>query len=313
MKKFILKSISYVILIIVSLELLVRVFHLYTEVPVRYIDEFKVEKSLPNQTGFAVTGNRRQNFSEYHINNFGFNSFREFNPSENKTEIAIVGDSFIEGMHQNYYNSTGKKVEEKLNNIEVYEYGYAGYDLANQLYLIQAYKSHFEKIDYIIIYLKCEEDLERAEYLPDYERIALLKSPLFKIRDEFKLLSYASAVGIVDPIKNLAIKIINRDNKNAQTKKTSTKEKNIERLENFKTLINTFGFNKNKMAFLLNRNTTSPVFLEYCDENGFEIIDYGSAFKSSKKTPTLIYDQHWNNHGRNLIASEIASFLKHKL
>ena len=125
------------------LEIWVRVFHLTKDYPVRYIDEFGVEKWMPNQDGFSVTGNRRQNFSEYHINNFGYNSYREYNPSKDKVEIALVGDSFVEGFHQNYYNSTGKKIEKILNGIEVYEFGYAGYDLADELHLIHQYQSTF--------------------------------------------------------------------------------------------------------------------------------------------------------------------------
>jgi hypothetical protein len=47
--------------------------------------------------------------SEFHINNSGYNFYRAFTPSKDKVEIALVGDSFVEGFHQNYYNSIGKK------------------------------------------------------------------------------------------------------------------------------------------------------------------------------------------------------------
>mgnify|MGYP003478122153 FL=1 len=138
MKKFILKTFIYIFLILVALEITVRVFHLYTEDPPRYIDKYGVEKRVPGSKGYAVTGNRNQDVAEYHINNAGFNSYRDYLPSDGKFEIALIGDSFIEGFHQNYYQSIGKKIENKLKGIEVYEYGYAGYDLANQLQLIQS-------------------------------------------------------------------------------------------------------------------------------------------------------------------------------
>jgi hypothetical protein len=313
MKKLFLKSLLYIFLIVIALELCVRMLHLYTEVPTRYIDDIGVEKSIPNETGFAVTGNRRQNYSEYKINKSGFNSFREFKPTKQKIEIAIIGDSFIEGMHQNYYNSIGKKLEEKLKNVEVYEYGYAGYDLSNQLYLINKYTENFKLINYIIIYLKFENDLTNGSYTPNNERIALLSSPLFKIRDQFKLLSYASMIGAVDPIKHLAIDIINRTK--AQPKKSEQEEANKDSiyLENFKKLVATYGFDKKKVSFLLNSKTTSPLFLEYCNSNDYQIIDFADAFENSNKPPTLIYDMHWNNHGRELIALEISNYLKTKL
>ena len=46
MKKLFIKSAFYVFLIIIALEITVRALHLYTEAPVRYIDEFDVEYRL---------------------------------------------------------------------------------------------------------------------------------------------------------------------------------------------------------------------------------------------------------------------------
>ncbi len=128
------------LLIFLALELVVRVFHLYTEDPPRFIDEFEVEKRVPGNTGYAVYGNRNQRFSQFRINDQGFNSHRDFLPASDKFEVAITGDSFIEGFHQDVNNSIGNKIEFQLPGIEVYEYGYAGYDLANQMHLIYAYK-----------------------------------------------------------------------------------------------------------------------------------------------------------------------------
>ncbi len=315
MKKLFLKSALYVFLIICCLELSVRALHLYTEVPTRYIDNHGVEKSLPNQKGFAVTGNRRQNYSEYNINNSGFNSFREFTPTKEGVEIAIIGDSFIEGMHQNYFNSIGKKVEDRLNDVEVYEYGYAGYDLSNQLHLMNAYKEDFEFIDHIIIYLKYESDLINDTYTPNKERIELLESPLFKIRDQFKLLSYTTKIGVMDPIKNLAL-ILTKKNKPAIfPSNVSIKQATIDLklLENFKSLTSKYSFDKNKVSFLLNSEETSTTFLNYCHDNNYQVIDYSKVFKESDKSPTLIYDQHWNDHGRDLVATVIADYFKNRI
>ncbi|WP_339893554.1 hypothetical protein [uncultured Algibacter sp.] len=313
MKKLFVKSTLYLFLIIIALEVFVRAFHLYTETPVRYIDEFNVEKSLSNQTGHAVTGNRKQNYSEYRINGFGFNSFREFTPTEEKIEVALIGDSFIEGFHQDYFDSTGRKIENILQNIEIYEYGYGGYDLANQLYLVHTYKEHFDKIDHIIFYLKYENDLKNNTYVPNHSRIALLKSLPFRIRDNFKLLSYASSIGIVNPIKKLAISIMNGKKEPRLKHDSDLLKEELENLKNFKTLLDTLGFDKNKMTFLLNSTTTNHIFLNYCNEKGYQVIDFSDAFEKSINSPTLIYDMHWNNHGRDLIAFEISNYLKTKL
>ncbi|MEK6153496.1 hypothetical protein WIW50_09560 [Flavobacteriaceae bacterium 3-367] len=310
MKKFVLKCSLYVALLLLVLELLVRVFHLYTEDPPRFIDDLGVEKRVPNSTGYAVTGNRNQNFSEFRINSFGFNSFREFHPSIDEKEIALIGDSFIEGFHQDYDRSTGKKMEVLLGeSVAVYEYGYAGYDLANQLYLTKAYEADFEAVDYIIFYLDYPTDLERSEYVPNKDRITLLSSRMFKIRDQIKLLAYTSRIGLVDPIKRLALGIRDRNKQNPSIKVDSVKLRTRYQ-KNFEKLLSSYPIDKSKTAFLLNSKTTDKGFLAHCRRNNIQYIDFGKVFEHSQTAPTLIYDQHWNDHGRDLVAQAIVDHLK---
>jgi len=313
MKKILIKTVVYIFLILVALELTVRALHLYTEDPPRFIDEYGVEKRMPGHNGYAVTGNRNQNFSEFHINNAGFNSYREFKPTKEKFEIALIGDSFIEGFHQDYDASTGRKIERDLkDSLEVYEYGYAGYDLANQLHLINAYDDQFKLIDEIIIYLNYESDLNRGVYKPNRQRIAMLRSTVFRIRDNIKLLAYGSKIGIVDPLKNLVTgKAFQEENpKGYETNQIVISEaKEKEYLENFKSLIKLYGFDKCKTTILLDSRKTNDSFLEYCRQNDIKYLDFAPAFKNSKKPVTLIYDHHWNNHGREIIAKVISDYI----
>ena len=319
MKKFILKFGIYVILILLIVEILVRVFHLYTEDPPRFIDEFGVEKRVPNHQGYAVTGNRNQNYSRFSINGFGFNSHREFKPTDSIFEIAIIGDSFIEGFHQDFYNSTGKKIESQLPDVHVYEYGYAGYDLANQMHLVHTYKEHFKPIDEIIYYLNYESDLDRGIYEPNYDRINMLRSTPFKIRDRIKILAYGSKIGVLEPLKRLvsgkAFKEKTKGYKSNELEKDSQEEelrKDLQRLENFKSLIRHYGFDKDKATLLLDSRKTSKSFLDYCMRQHIRYIDFAPAFKASNKATTLIYDWHWNNHGRGLIAATVADYINAK-
>lgn len=320
MGKFILKFGIYIFLILVIVEVLVRVLHLYTEDPPRFIDELGVEKRVPGHNGYAVTGNRNQNFSNFNINEAGFNSYREFEPTANKFEIALIGDSFIEGFHQDFYDSTGKKIEDRVENSEVYEYGYAGYDLANQMHLIDAYKEDFKLIDEIIIYLNYESDLERGEYEPNYGRIKMLNSTAFKIRDNIKILAYGSKIGILEPIKRMVSGKAFEDTKpkGYQTNEIETVDDekqnliDLQRIANFKSLIKLYGFNKKKTAILLDSRKTSQRFLDFCKQNNIVYIDFADNFRNSKKSTTLIYDWHWNNNGRELIAKTISDYINRK-
>ena len=317
MKKFILKSGLYIILILLLLEGLVRIFHLYTEDPPRYIDEYGVEKRMPNQKGYAVTGNRNQNFSKFSINKAGFNSYREFEPTADTYEVALVGDSFIEGFHQDYDTSIGKRVEEKLGDVHVLKYGYAGYDFANQMHLVHAYAEDFELIDEIILYMNYKNDLGRGKYEPNYARINMLSSTLFKIRDNIKLLSYGSKIGIVEPLKKLAqggnaftdTNDAYKNNALEEDDEAKQKAKDDEYIDNFRSLIRLYGLDKSKTAILLDSRTTSFRFLDFLNEKGIRYIDFAERFKQSDKPTNLIYDLHWNSHGRELISEEIAAYI----
>ncbi|WP_159020219.1 hypothetical protein [Algibacter sp. L3A6] len=316
MKKLIFKSGLYFILILVALELFVRVLHLAKDSPSRYIDEFNVEKWEPNQGGYSVTGNRRMNFAEYHINNSGYNSYREFNPTLDKTEIALVGDSFIQGFHQDYYDSVGKKIENQLDGVEVYEYGYAGYDFADQLHLMHQYKDAFDKIDYVVLGIRFRDDLFRNEYKVIYDRMRL-ESSMYKNARKIKLLVYAQGIGILDPVKKFPGKLIsffkNSSKVVAEPKQETAQdieEKQAKYINNFESLVEKYGYDKSKYVLLLDKSETPQVFLTYLRHHGFKYIDYGESLNNSKTPPTLVYDQHWNNHGRNLIAECVVNAFK---
>ncbi|MHA7057487.1 hypothetical protein ACWGOQ_0009740 [Aquimarina sp. M1] len=316
MKKLILKSALYVFLVLISLELFVRVFYLGKDTPTRMLDKYKVEKWMPNQCGFSVTGNRRQNFSEYHINNSGYNSYREFNPTKDKIEIALVGDSFIEGFHQNYFNSIGKKIEKSIPEIEVYEYGYAGYDFADQLHLIHAYKEQFEAIDHIVLGIKFSNDLTRGEYQVVTGRLAL-ESPLNRLLKKSKLLVYCKSIGILDPPQRLLHKIRSllkpakkKQELNEEELVRLKKEKENKYIANFNSLVEIYGYDKDRFTLLLDSRITSDVFLSYLNKNDFAYIDFSEYFRESTRATTLIYDRHWNNHGRDLIAKVVTKYFK---
>lgn len=317
MKKLFIKSFIYSILILCILEGYIRVFHLTKDFPTRYLDENNVEKWVPNQKGIFVLGNRRENFNAYSINNSGFNSYREFTPSADNVEIALVGDSFIEGFHQQYYNSIGKKIEDLLPDVEVYEYGYAGYDLADQLHLINKYKSQFDLIDHVIIGFKFENDLTRGKYEVLKERLNLESQFNRNIR-KIKTIVYLNSIGALDVprgfVRNFLSLFSKKGNNKVELDKTPDpaikKQSNGLYLENFESLVNTYGFDKSRFKFLLNSEKTPTSFLKYLKSNNYKYIDYASPLSQATKPTTLIYDMHWNNRGRSIIAKVIVENYK---
>jgi len=300
-------------MLLLALELLVRVFHLHNERPARYLDEHQVEKWVPNQAEFSVTGNRKQNVGEYRINNFGFNSiYDNYNIDPTKNNIALVGDSFIEGFHTNYTKSLGQQIEKKNANVKVLEFGYSGYDFADQMHLIKSYNHIFKELDHVIVYLRFTDDLERDAYKKS-NRLSL-NTPVNKLLKKSKLIMYAKDIGLIDPIKNKTTSILSVI-KGKREEALNNKKLNNDSLylANFMSLTKEYQFNREKYTLLLDKSLCSKNFLDYLNTNNYKTIDINLAFNKANKPVTLIYDQHWSNYGRDLAAKSIANYLERSI
>ena len=118
MLRLVFKFCTTTLFVLVFLELVVRAFHLHSDMPQRHINADGVELNLPHQEGLFVTGNRRQHAVPYKTDAYGFNTLQNNLEGKNKKySIALIGDSFIEGFHQPRTASLGKMVEEQLQNV----------------------------------------------------------------------------------------------------------------------------------------------------------------------------------------------------
>ncbi len=152
----------------------------------------------------------------------------------------------------------------------------------------------------------------RGEYTLVKERMRL-ESPKYRLLKKSKLLVYAQSIGAVGSLKNIANKLISGI-KPSKKKKTvipkSEKDKYDEYLKNFEKLIATYGFDKERFVFLLNLNETPKLFIEYLQLHDYNYIDFSKALDSSKLPTDLVYDKHWNNHGRTIVANLISDYIK---
>jgi len=310
--KFVLRICLFGILALLVLEALVRIFHLYKDTPDRMIDNKQVEKYQPNQSGYSVTGNRRQNISAYRINGSGFNSFREFTPGVETTEVALVGDSFIEGFHEDYQNSLGKQIEEEIPGLQVYEYGYAGYDLADELHLIHAYADSFKNIDYVFIYLRFEDDLRRGSYEVVYDRVRLDEG-FYRVLKKSKLIVYIQNIGLLRSLRNSIVSFKNTffGSSFAKTMDSEAENENVESryLKNFHSLLNEYPINPDKHFFLLDGRIAPKSLIQYMESKGISYVDFGVELEKADGPTTLIYDQHWSPKGRKLVVKSVCRSL----
>ena len=315
MRKLLIRFFLYGIGFFLILEVLVRSFHLYNEYPIRFLDNLEVEKWVPDQSGISITGNRKQNVGHYKINSLGFNCIHEFyEPTDDDVEIALIGDSFIEGFHQDVENSLGQKTE-KLLDKTVYEFGYSGYDFADEMHLMHQYNDLFQKIDYRIIYMRYSDDLDRDAYKVS-NRLGL-DTPVSRLIKHVKTVIYIKDIGLVDPVvkkmTNMVGMLKSLQNAKSEPKVDTAPSNKNEQTSNFISLVDQYQYNKNKNMLLIDSRIYPKEFLIYLKEHNFEVIDFGPSFEASKEPPTLIYDQHWNNHGRTIIANLIAKKIAQKL
>ena len=99
-----------------------------------------IVKCKPNQKGVYRVLNEIN--AEYNINANGWNSIHDrynIKRSRNKYRIVIVGDSYVEALQVNYYESLAEQLEEELgkDSFEVYRFGMSGAPMSQYLYIIR--------------------------------------------------------------------------------------------------------------------------------------------------------------------------------
>lgn len=129
MKYFLGYCITVIVLMTFILEVVTRSLELSSDfIP----EELVVGKILykPGARGTHVKGGLREIASKYIINNQGYNSTIDYTTTDTATTyIALIGDSYIEGLHVDVENSIGRLVEKKFKDnysVQVHEYGKSG-------------------------------------------------------------------------------------------------------------------------------------------------------------------------------------------
>jgi hypothetical protein len=311
MIKLIIKTIIFFVITLFIFEIYIRIFHLYDDVPKVHLDSNKLFVYKPNQNGSYNFGNRKEVDSKYLINSSGFNSVVEYDFSTNIPKIALIGDSYIEGFHQDVNNSIGRMLD-RLGGYQCYEYGISGWNLNDYLNLISSDSTQFNKFEYIFINLN-PSDLQYSlhNYLnSDDSKLKIDKQNSFVykyIYYNIKLISSANQMGIFNNFRK-KVKIFSKNNQfelnNNEIMELSNK--NIQ-LKNFNEILNYFNISiyNEKLIFLFNSNLKyEESFLTVIKER-YNYIDLSISFNKSEELPYFRFDKHWNSKGRLLVAKEI--------
>ncbi|MFN8348956.1 MAG: GDSL-type esterase/lipase family protein [Spirosomataceae bacterium] len=130
----------------IALELVVRFFHLAPPTPkVLYDASNRIVKFLPNQTGVISFGKRGQKQVKYRINNEGWNSAADYDSTDTRPLIAVIGDSYIQAMQVGVRESYPAVMQQKLGEkYRVYSFGFSGATLCQYVSMSRYVRKRFK-------------------------------------------------------------------------------------------------------------------------------------------------------------------------
>ena len=301
MPKFLKYIVGWLVLVVLILEVTLRVFNLAAKtMPTVNLDNDYVFE--PNSSGVWIRGGLGELKNYYQINNQGYNSIVNYDSLNSQNlNIAIIGDSYIQGFQSDVRKSIGRQLELLLDSSKttVHEFGRAGANIVD-------YQLVYEKLiqsrdyDYVFI-LATDKDMknEKASYMGRGNRVPK-KTISRKVYDNFYLLRYFNInQGLGTHFNNLISngpESIDRI-QNKAIVKPSTKEEYLK--SNNKTVINKLS---NNIIFLHEDDKLSEFFIENFD---FNFVKINHKFKPY----THGFDSHWNETGRYNCARSMYNFI----
>ncbi len=288
MKQFLTKIAIILVLSVLILEVLVRVLNLASiQVPAQNINDNMLFQK--NFKGKWVKGGLGEIKANININNQGWNSIKDYsNIDSNKINYALIGDSYIEGFHENVETSIGRRIESLMNDsVEVHEYGHSDGNIFDYVLL---YKEIEKKPYHKVIILITNGDLMQSKAIFMNQGVLVQEESLIKrIYYKFAFLRYLiKNQGLLMNFKKSFMELI-------------SKESYVETLDPI--YFDFSVFNKDKTIFIYEANKFNPTIL---DSLGYNCVEINHKLKPY----SFGFDKHWNTNGRINCAESILSALK---
>ena len=191
MKKFLKYIAQLLLLILIILEVLLRMINLAAHtLPTENVNGNYLLK--PGSDSVWVRGGIGEIKNHYHINSTGWNSIIDYEQVPvSKLSVAIVGDSYIQGMQTDVEYSIGRLLEKKMADIHplvVHEYGRGGGNIVDFKLL---YKDKLKNnYDYVFILITDEDIVQRKPSFMNRGERNRPKTTFRKIYDRIYILRY---------------------------------------------------------------------------------------------------------------------------
>lgn len=146
LKQNVLLSILSVCFTCLVLEVIIRLLNLAPATPKLLYDASNhVVKFEPNQTGVISFGKLGEKQVNYRINNDGWNSAIDYDTTDTRPLIAVIGDSYIQAMQVEVQRSYPALLQQKLKNkYRVYSFGFSGAALSQYVSMYRYVQKTFK-------------------------------------------------------------------------------------------------------------------------------------------------------------------------
>ena len=292
MIKFIKRTLYVFIGVSILLEIITRIFSLSAHT----LEQSNINGDRllkPGSSGCFVRGGLKEINAYYEINPQGWNSVRDYEfdlLDSTSSKIAIVGDSFIEGLNTDVHKSIGRLLENKLNNsFIVHEYGAAGGNIQDYMLLYSKY--NLEKYDYVFIKMADDDLFQNQPLFINKGGSVTKKSLMRKVYDSSSLLRYLNIN------HGLGVK--------------------LNKMLNGKTNGNT-KLNRNRIKEITNKGVgifQDNVIVFYDGNLDSEIINILNlptiSVRHTMKPYNYGFDKHWNIIGRYNVALSLANYINY--
>lgn len=280
--------------------------------------------------GKFVTGRLGEIQFRWHINNYGWKSPRDYSPVKSaKMRIAVIGDSYVEGMYNNPEDYIAEQLSNALQNqAEVYSFGIANASLSHSLAITRYVEPMFQPDVYCYLYvnrdvMESDADANPIEGIMQYrfmgdsvvERPAAPYQPPSRWEQLFQKTPLRQYLMLNAQWGGFNWNVF------AKKKKTNPNHYNLAVLYTLHQLRHTIG---DKPMIILTEadldlvyqpsKKTRPTDLNYlrneCDSLGIPYIDLTRVFQDSIRSNGKRFDYGFNKHytayGNAVVANAIA-------
>ncbi len=284
-----------IIYLLIAMEILLRISNKATDPLIEQV----ISGSFlykPGQKGKWIRGSDAEIKSEFNINSAGWNSSKEYFFGENKKYIALIGDSYIEGLHVPPDSSIGRKIEVLRHDVTVHEYGRSG--AGSEDYKDLYWKYCAGRYDKIFIIMKDEDLFDTSHSVITSRGNNVTNSFIRKLYYMSSFLRFINIqLGFLKSLQDIFCE------KKGEPSSSHDKYYEGNHLVDIKLDRRSYfeDFPKN-VFFLYEKDRLLTFYSNYLGTRGVEI-------KHSSKLIDFGFDPHWNNEARWDVAKAIANQL----